>query len=270
MKKIYLWIIAIIITLATSVYQRVTGPTYPLKGNKIISEQKISFKLIRSAETNKPTIIKAPLIKGFKAFLVFKRYKTNDSLTYLPMSLNKDAEYEAKLPTLPAAGKYVYNIHYRSENDNNSWKILSDKDVVIRFKGEVPTWILFLHIFFIFLAMLFSNFTGLTSIWQPQISFKWSKITLLFLIIGGFIFGPLVQKYAFGAYWTGFPFGYDLTDNKVLLSFLMWSISLLMYYKSKNAIWFLISAITTFFIYLIPHSMFGSELDFSTGVIKQG
>lgn len=270
MKKSYLWIIAAIITVAAAVYQRTTGPTYPLKGDKVIHGQKISFKLKRSAETGKNAIIEAPVIKGVQAFVAYKRYKTNDSLTYLPMSLNKEGLFEANLPSLPAAGKFVYNVHYQSENDKNYWEILSDKDIVIRFKGEVPAWVLILHILFIFSAMLFSNFAGFASVWQPQITLKWSKITLLLLVIGGFILGPIVQKYAFGAFWTGFPFGYDLTDNKVLLSVLMWVISFLIYRKNKNPKWFLLAAVTTFLIYLIPHSMFGSELDFNTGVIKQG
>ena len=35
--------------------------------------------------------------------------------------------------------------------------------------------------------------------------------------LGGMILGPIVQKYAFGAYWTGIPFGHDLTDAKNLV-----------------------------------------------------
>ena len=36
-----------------------------------------------------------------------------------------------------------------------------------------------------------------------------------------------VQKAAFGAYWTGFPFGYDLTDNKTVLMWLAWVLAAL-------------------------------------------
>jgi hypothetical protein len=30
----------------------------------------------------------------------------------------------------------------------------------------------------------------------------------------GFVFGPLMQHYAFGAFWTGFPLGSDLTTRR--------------------------------------------------------
>jgi len=269
MKKYQIWLLAAIITVAAAVFQRMTGPTYPLKGTKEIAGQKIKFKLTRSAETNRSVDITAPAIEGYQAYLVFKKYKTNDSLTYQPMKF-ENQQWVGSLPPLPAAGKYVYNIHYQHLQNNNQWLVLSDKDVVIRFKGEVPAWILVLHIVFIFSAMLFSNFTGILSVSKNFNVVFWAKITFVFLMIGGFVFGPLVQKYAFGAFWTGFPFGYDLTDNKVLLSVLAWVIAFLMYRRNKNVRWFLFASLITFAIYLIPHSLFGSELDFTTGVVKQG
>jgi hypothetical protein len=40
--------------------------------------------------------------------------------------------------------------------------------------------------------------------------------------VGGLILGPPVQLEAFGALWTGWPFGADLTDNKTLIAVLAW------------------------------------------------
>lgn len=40
---------------------------------------------------------------------------------------------------------------------------------------------------------------------------KLAFIALGGMTLGGMILGPIVQKYAFGEYWTGFPFGGDLT-----------------------------------------------------------
>ena len=48
--------------------------------------------------------------------------------------------------------------------------------------------------------------------------------TIITLIIGAFILGPLVPWYAFGVWRSGIPFGYDWTDNKVLLELVFWSI----------------------------------------------
>jgi hypothetical protein len=48
------------------------------------------------------------------------------------------------------------------------------------------------------------------------------------------ILGPVVQKFAFGEYWTGFPFGTDLTDNKTLIAFIGWIIALVAVFKSEK------------------------------------
>ena len=84
------------------------------------------------------------------------------------------------------------------------------------------------------------------------------------LLVGGLIFGPIVQKYAFGAYWTGWPFGHDLTDTKTGIAMIFWLIAL---WRGRNHakghIWMIIAALITLLIYLIPHSVLGSELDYT-------
>jgi hypothetical protein len=39
------------------------------------------------------------------------------------------------------------------------------------------------------------------------------------------ILGPVVQYYAFGEFWTGVPFGWDLTDNKTLVAVIFWALA---------------------------------------------
>ncbi len=92
-------------------------------------------------------------------------------------------------------------------------------------------------------------------------------ITLGLIIVGGLIFGPIVQKYAFGAYWTGWPFGEDLTDNKTAVMAIAWIIALWRITRknasNKSRWWIVAAMVVTFAVYLIPHSMRGSELDYS-------
>jgi len=84
------------------------------------------------------------------------------------------------------------------------------------------------------------------------------------LLVGGLILGPLVQKYAFGALWTGFPFGHDLTDNKMLIAMIGWIAALIAGRGGKPARWWVLGAsVLLMAIYLIPHSLLGSELDYS-------
>jgi hypothetical protein len=84
------------------------------------------------------------------------------------------------------------------------------------------------------------------------------------IFIGGFILGPLVQKYAFGVFWSGVPFGLDLTDNKTLITFLFWVVALIAGRKRKPArAVVLIASVVTLVVYLIPHSLLGSELKYA-------
>jgi hypothetical protein len=104
---------------------------------------------------------------------------------------------------------------------------------------------------------------------HPRYKF-YSILTLGLLIIGGLILGPMVQKYAFGELWTGIPFGWDLTDNKTLIGFIFWFIAVWKIRKEDKYLWVIIAAIVLLAIYSIPHSMFGSELNYETGKVVTG
>jgi hypothetical protein len=90
------------------------------------------------------------------------------------------------------------------------------------------------------------------------------------LLIGGMILGPVVQLYAFGDLWTGIPFGWDLTDNKTLIAFVFWILAVVMNRKKERPVYTILAAVILLLIYSIPHSMFGSQLDYSTGKVTQG
>jgi cbb3-type cytochrome oxidase subunit 1 len=78
------------------------------------------------------------------------------------------------------------------------------------------------------------------------------------VFIGGFILGPLVQKLSFGVFWTGFPLGLDLTDNKTLIAFIGWLAALIAGWRGKPARgWVLGASILMLVVYFIPHSLLG-------------
>jgi hypothetical protein len=133
----------------------------------------------------------------------------------------------------------------------------------MRFKDPVPAWILIPHVLVMFAGMLLSTAAGLAALDRkrnPRRLVLWAA-GLLFL--GGFILGPLMQKFAFGVAWSGFPVGTDLTDNKTLIAFLFWIVALVAGRKGKPARPFVIAAsLVTLVIFLIPHSLFGSEYDY--------
>lgn len=271
-KSVWLWIIAFVLTIFTAVYQRVTGPTYPISGSATISNEQIEYKLDRTHGGAGDHQIEIKVIdESVFGELVWKRYKTHDDWTSIKMK-RQGKELVASLPHQPPAGKLVYHIILQRENE--IVKLPEDSEVIMRFKGDVPIYFLIPHIIFIFGAMLLSTRTGLeyfstkggyaSGINNGRKFKSLTILTFIFLIIGGFILGPIIQYYAFGAFWTGFPFGHDLTDNKVLVAFIFWLIALIAIFKSIRPVKFvLVASIVTFIIFLIPHSLLGSELDYN-------
>ena len=144
---------------------------------------------------------------------------------------------------------------------------LADEPVVIRFRNDVPAAILVPHILLMFAAMLFAVYTLLLVLTRKEYA-RWLKMTVATLFVGGFIFGPLVQHAAFGPWWTGFPYGTDLTDNKTLLSFLFF-LAALATMKWKYNKWVVCAAVVFMvLIFSIPHSAYGSEYDYSAQQLK--
>jgi hypothetical protein len=262
-RSVLFWIVAIIITILSAYYQRVTGPTYPLSGKILIDNQQIDYHLLTSQNSTDDCLVKIDIKDtSFSGFLEWKRFKTNDEFTKVAMT-NSDGILSASLPKQPPAGKLQYRIIL--QKDNESFEIPTEqKFVVIRFKGEVPLYILIPHIIVMFGAMLLSTRAGL-EVFNKEPRFKIFTIwTIAFLIIGGMILGPITQYYAFGEFWTGIPFGIDLTDNKTLIALIGWLIAAFALKKSSNPKWWIIGAsVLVFIVFLIPHSVLGSELDYN-------
>jgi hypothetical protein len=261
-KSILLWSIALVLTVFTAIYQRMTGPTYPISGEAVIGSEVIKYKLDRTHGGEGDHLIEINADnENICAELLWKRYKTNDAWTSIDMK-RQNGKLFASLPYQPPAGKLLY--HIVLQNGENAVKLPANGEVVIRFKGDVPVLFLIPHIIFIFGAMLLSTRTGLEYFNTGKKFKPLTILTFIFVIIGGFIFGPIVQKYAFGAFWTGFPFGHDLTDNKILVGFIGWLLALIALYKFKNPKrWIVFASILMFVIFLIPHSVLGSELDYN-------
>ncbi len=260
-RSIILWMIAILLTVATAVYQRVTGPTYPIKGETELDEKIIHYKLDRAhaGDTNNEVKIETKDQK-ISGLLVWKRFKTNDAWHKQEMKF-ENGYLIGTLPNQPPAGKLVYKIIL---NNNKQRITIPEEPVIIRFRGDVPVFIIIPHVILIFLAMLLSTRTGLEYFNKNPNYKKLTYWTFVILIVGGLIFGPLMQKYAFGEFWTGIPFGIDLTDNKTLIAVIGWIIALIALKKSvQPQRWIIFASILMFVIYLIPHSVLGSELDYN-------
>jgi hypothetical protein len=263
LKSILLWFLAFIFTAGAAIWQRMSGPTYPVNGTVIINNQPVKFRLIRTYDGNDDATVSivAP-DTAIKGELTYRRFKSFDNWTILPMTRTGE-KLTGKLPHQDAAGKVMYQVTLFK--DGKSY-LLNAEPAVLRYKGLVPLGILIPHIIIIFLGMLFSTRTGLEVVFKGSKVYLFSWITLICLFLGGMILGPLVQKYAFDAYWTGWPFGKDLTDNKSLAMIIFWVVAVIVLRKHReNKLWPIVAAIVLWIVFLIPHSMLGSEIDYTKG-----
>jgi hypothetical protein len=285
MKRIILWCLAILITISAAFYQKKTGPTYPKRLDVTVNGSENELKLIRSLSlSQKPEVRLDIRDTSVKAKLYFKRFKSDEEyqvsdLSYraIPVKsfvMNKIFKifdkngFYATVPQQPPAGKIQY--YFEITDSNGSKTYLKDSPVVIRFKGDVPALVLIPHILLMFMAMLFSTLAGLMSIVKYPLYKKYSVWTLILIIAGGFALGPLVQYFAFGELWTGIPFGWDLTDNKTLIALLFWILAVVMNRKKERPLYTVLAAFVLLLVFSIPHSLFGSELNYSSGQVTQG
>ena len=257
-----LWILAIVITLSSVVYQRKTGPTYPVTGEVEIDGKTVSYHLMRSQNTGENAEINLGAAKpDFNATLKWKRYKSNDQWMLTPFMMVDD-HLKAYLPSQPPAGKIIYEVNLVTPDGKRH--PLRDEPTIIRFKGSVPAGVLIPHILFMFAAMLMATRTGMAAWVESPATLKYTLLTGTFLLLGGLILGPIVQKYAFDAYCSGWSLGTDLTDNKTAVAFVAWILAAWRQHKTGNAkAWIISAAVITLAVYLIPHSAFGSELDYT-------
>ena len=256
MKKFAYWLLAIVITLVLSIYQRMTGPTNPKRVTIELNGDSYRQRLPRSGVQSDEIVILKGVPSNVSAQIHYRHYPTADDYTTVDFSWD-EGQWQAILPVQPVAGKLQYYITVEGKD------YCADEPLIIRFRNDVPAAILVPHILFMFAAMLFAVYTLLLVITRKEY-YRWLRITVLALFIGGFVMGPLVQHVAFGPWWTGFPFGTDLTDNKTLISFLVFLVALATLRWKYNKWVVVFAVLLMILIFTIPHSSYGSEYDYTT------
>ncbi len=135
--------------------------------------------------------------------------------------------------------------------------------VILRYHGPVPLAVLIPHITVMFLAMLVGVRAGLAAVFDDPKHRTFALATLAGLTLGGLVLGPIAQKYAFGDFWTGVPFGWDLTDNKTLVMWIGWAAAGVALARRRRVSRWLVVVATVLMltVYVVPHSVRGSALD---------
>lgn len=272
MQKFILWFLAFLITIGAAYYQRKTGPTHPKQIDVTLNNTVHELKLVRSLALDERSEVKLNITDPtIKARIFFKRYKSDEEYQVTDFTYRAEPKKEgffAEVQQQPAAGKLQYYFEITDSNGTQSY--FKDSPIVIRFKGGVPAYILVPHILLMFMAMLFSTLAGLMAVIKYPLYKKYALWTLFLFTAGGIILGPIVQYDAFGDLWTGIPFEWDLTDNKTLIALLFWILAVVMNRKKDKPIYTVLAAFILLLVYSIPHSLFGSELDYTSGQVTQG
>lgn len=220
--------------------------------------QKLTYRLPRSAEVGKNPAISIPALPGWVAVLRCKRTPSREDWQDLAMAQEGD-KLLAYLPELPPAGKLAYQVLLFPEKGGQELPV-PPAPAVLRFKGPVGPVLLLPHILAMFLGMLLANRAGLAVVFGESSPQRWVLPTLGLLTFGGLVLGPLVQKAAFGVYWSGFPLGRDLTDTKTLAVVVAWVWAFLRSRSGKR--WpVLVASLVTLAVFAVPHSLLGSEIN---------
>ncbi|MCX6169018.1 MAG: hypothetical protein NTX65_06755 [Ignavibacteriales bacterium] len=247
------WLIAIVVTLISAFYQRVTGPTFPLSGKVILDRKEIACTLERSHSSSSNYLIE--IITNDSSIhgkLYFRKFNTQNEFSEVNMTGGEILK--AELPAQKRLEKLEYYIMLFK--DQSSVKMPAGENIIIRFKDDVPLVVLIPHIFAMFFAMMLSTRTGLELFNKEPRYEKLGLWTVIVLFIGGFALGFAMNGLAFGDIWGGWPFGHDVTDNKTQIAFIIWLFAFYMIKKNKKPGWWaMLAALVMIVIYSIPHSL---------------
>jgi len=262
-KNTIVWLATIVITLSSVYYQCITNPNLPLFIRVTMDGQPVELSFPQSSNTGKDAFISIPLGgRIVSGDLQYRRFYSNDNWTRVPMEI-KNGALIGRIPQQPAAGKVLYRVSLIQAD--GSRQPLTTNPIIMRFKRSIPGYILLPHILLMFASLLFSTRTGLeAAVEGPKLRLM-AWWTLGLLCGGGLILGPIAREFALDTYWTGWPFGQDMTDNKTLLAASGWVFAL---WKNriptdKNRKWYWIAAIIHLAVTVIPHGALGSDPDYN-------
>ena len=252
-RTILFWVLAFLITAGSAIYQRVTGPSYPKSGKVTLAGKEIKYKLERSHVSSSNYAVEIETNDSeISGELFWRPYLNKGDFSFLKMT--GDKVLKGELPARQKLQKWEYFVKLQKGSEEVT--IPGERVIVIRFKDDVPGWVLIPHIIAMFGAMLLSTRTAIEAFNKTANLYKLTVWTLIVLFIGGFPLGFAMNGYAFGEMWGGFPYGNDITDNKTLIAFVGWLVAFYMIKKNlMPKLFAVLAAVLMLIVYMIPHSV---------------
>ena len=256
---VWMWTIATVLALVFAVWQRVSGPTYPIHGQGTLPGHSFAYMLERTHAGPGDALVRiftGPDF-GITGTLEWREHEPAGPWIAVPMQNESGTPtLRASIPHHPAPRKVDYRVTLRS--GGSSVVLPPAGTATLRFRNEVPAWVLIPHILVMMGALLLAVRVALEC-FRPAPELRMLTLrTLAATFLGGFPLGMLVSGYAFGQPWGGFPLGNDATDNKTLLAFLGWLVAAIAVMRvsdprrARPVV--LAAALLMLAVYLIPHS----------------
>lgn len=257
MKKTIVWIIAVLITFFVVVFQLMMNSTYPLSIEVNTGKQLIQAELRRSysGKSDCPVIltVRDIMVSGYMLYRIFP---SDNSMSRIDFRREGD-KLIARLPRQPLSGKLQYLVIL--ERDKKVLDLNNGNPVVITYLGKVPLYLLVMHSLVILLTVLYSTLTGLYAGFGI-ISWKRMTFLVIVLLLGiVFFLQPLMHKYSLNQWWTCIPKSWELGDNKLLLSLMVWLVAAYYTVKKGWSALIILASFTSVFLFSVPHGFPGKE-----------
>jgi len=179
----------------------------------------------------------------------------------------RGSEFSYRFQLEDAAGRMLATIPVKESEDR-------PKQLWFRFEGSRSDILLIVHIlcmFGSFLLMVMVILTAFEDMRNRAVRIRLGKQTLwatIILFLGTFPIGIWLEYQVYATYWTGIPFGRDITDSKALIIFIYWLVMLYLLRGSalsgdprKDVIgataarWVaVVGVVLSLALYLVPHS----------------
>jgi len=89
---------------ALAIYQRTTGPTYPVRGSIELNGENYKYLLLRSQDSHIDAPFEMDIPEGTKGIFRYKRFKSHDEWTTVELQEN-EGKLQTAIPMQPPAGK---------------------------------------------------------------------------------------------------------------------------------------------------------------------